>query len=443
MLTGEQYRASIRDRRASYLDGERISDATTHPLVKSAVDWIAASYDRFYTAEAGSTNPMFGLPRTREELRVQVERLLSSDPTASQTAGCMALATVAPQLGAVKHEYQRRLEAFLRDALNADVRVASARQEAGGLRVVERTADGIVIKGAKQHVIGAAIVHELMVVPSRQLKPGEEQRAVACAVPVDSAGVRIVSITPAPRGSDTRDHPISRVHSMPTGLVLFDHVFVPHERVFLDGELAISGLLGDTLGVWERARAVAEQADLAELLLGLAQTISEMNGVASIEHIRDKLSSMTVYAAMCRAGWETALANARVGDDGMVRPDEAFIYAATAYGSQLFGEMVGYLHDVAGGSIATVPGLADLDNPETGPYLEKYMRTMKGVSGADRIKVFHLIRDLTADAYGGWLKVSNQHVAGGIFAARQAAHRNYDLEAVRARVREAIGASGE
>jgi 4-hydroxybutyryl-CoA dehydratase / vinylacetyl-CoA-Delta-isomerase len=173
-------------------------------------------------------------------------------------------------------------------------------------------------------------------------------------------------------------------------------------------------------------------------MLGLAQTIAEMNGVPNIEHILDKLSNMAVYAAMCRAGWETALARASVGEGGMIQPDEAFIYAAKAYGAQAYGEMVGYLQDVAGGSIATVPSNADIDNPEIGAYVVKYMRTKAGVSGADRVKVFHIIRDLTADVYGGWVKVSNQHIAGGIFAARQAAHRKYDLEAVRERVREVL-----
>lgn len=440
MLTGDQYRESIRGRRESYLDGERIVDPTTHPLIKPSVEWVAETYDRFYAAAPGSVNPMFVMPGTREELKLQMERLLASDLTAAQTAGCVALATVAPQLGAVKREYQQRIAAFVGAALEADIRIAMARQDAGALRVVERNDRGIVIKGAKQHVVGAPIVHELFVVPARQMKPAEADLAVACAVPVDSPGVKLVSITSAPRSPDTRHYPVSRQRSMPASVALFDNVFVPNERVFLDGEVALSSLLGDTLGIWDRARSVAEQAEMAELMLGLAQTIAEMNGVPNAEHIRDKLSSMTVYAAMCRAVWETALANSRVTEGGMVRPDESFVYAGKAYGSQLYSDMVGLLHDVAGGLIVTVPTLADVENPEIGGYITKYMRTMAGVSGVDRMKIFHLIRDLTADTYGYWAKVSSQHVAGGIFAARQAAHQHYDLEGVRAKVREAIDA---
>ncbi len=39
-------------------------------------------------------------------------------------------------------------------------------EDGGELRVVRRTDDGIVLQGAKRHVLGAAIVHELCVVPS-------------------------------------------------------------------------------------------------------------------------------------------------------------------------------------------------------------------------------------------------------------------------------------
>ena len=79
---------------------------------------------------------------------------------------------------------------------------------------------------------------------------------------------------------------------------MFDHVFVPAERVFLAGESAQAGTLAETLSIWEHARAVADQADRAELILGLAQTISEMNGILDVTHVRDKLAAIAVWAKM-------------------------------------------------------------------------------------------------------------------------------------------------
>jgi 4-hydroxybutyryl-CoA dehydratase/vinylacetyl-CoA-Delta-isomerase len=103
---------------------------------------------------------------------------------------------------------------------------------------------------------------------------------------------------------------------------------------------------------------------------------------------------------MCRAGWTAALAHAETTEAGMVVPDDAHVYATMAYGRSLFNEMVSYLHDVSGALLLTCPTVADYENPDTHDYMEKYLRTMDGVTGEDRMKVFHVIRDLTQSQSG-------------------------------------------
>lgn len=439
MLTAEGYRESIRDGRASYLEGREIDDPVTHPLLRVSVDWVASTYDRTSSAAPDAKSPIFDHPETPAELDEQMSFLIEADVTAASTAGCMALRGVADRLAEADPAYRDRLERFLRRCRDDDLRVAAAVEDGGGLRVVRRTADGIVLAGAKRHVLGASVVHELCVVPAGSIPQDEADRAVACAVPVDSSGVRVISITTAPRAEDSRHFPISRERSIPDCTVLFDDVFVPWDRVFLDGEVAYSADLADALGTWERARAAAVLADEAELIYGLAQTIVEMNGVPDATHIRDKLSKMAVWASMCRAGWTAALAHAETTADGTVVPADAHVYATMAYGRSLFNEMVAYLHDVSGGLLLTCPTVADYENPETHDEMEKYLRTMEGVSGEDRMRIFHVIRDLTADHYGGWAKVTNQMVGGGLQAQRAAALRTYPSEAAKARARRVAG----
>ena len=89
--------------------------------------------------------------------------------------------------------------------------------------------------------------------------------------------------------------------------------------------------------------------------------------------------------------------------------------------------MVRHLHDIAGGAVLTSPTLGDLDNPDTGPFVEKYMSTMEGVPAEERIRLFHAIRDLTADALGGWHLVTNLQSGGGLFAQRIVARKHYDM----------------
>jgi hypothetical protein len=64
---------------------------------------------------------------------------------------------------------------------------------------------------------------------------------------------------------------------------------------------------------------------------------------------------------------------------------------------------------------------------------------MSEVRGEDRTRVFHVSRDLFADSFGGWDKVTNQVVDGGMHAQRMATLDAFDLEPARRRAREAAG----
>lgn len=54
MRCGSAYVAGLRDRRAVYLDGERVKDVTSDPAFAEPIKWIAQTYDR---ARAAATDP--------------------------------------------------------------------------------------------------------------------------------------------------------------------------------------------------------------------------------------------------------------------------------------------------------------------------------------------------------------------------------------------------
>ncbi|MEM8753041.1 MAG: 4-hydroxyphenylacetate 3-hydroxylase N-terminal domain-containing protein, partial [Pseudomonadota bacterium] len=49
--TGEEYRESLRDGRAVFMDGERVADVTTHPMFRPLVDIRARIYDMAHEPE--------------------------------------------------------------------------------------------------------------------------------------------------------------------------------------------------------------------------------------------------------------------------------------------------------------------------------------------------------------------------------------------------------
>lgn len=70
--------------------------------------------------------------------------------------------------------------------------------------------------------------------------------------------------------------------------------------------------------------------------------------------------------------------------------------------------------DLAGGFIATLPGEADLNSMEVGPFVKKYFSGVDGIPTEDRIKIGRLIEAMT----GGTAMVESMHGAGSPQAQR-------------------------
>jgi 4-hydroxybutyryl-CoA dehydratase/vinylacetyl-CoA-Delta-isomerase len=274
------------------------------------------------------------------------------------------------------------------------------------------------------------------------MKPGEEEYAIACIVPANAEGVKIVDTTFAPRNDDARTFPISSTNHYPEGFVIFDDVFVPNERVILDGITSHAAVFAHSLGLWERLGSLSGMADDADLLVGLAQLIAEANGLAGVGHIKEKISEMIIHATLLRATLEAAISACKMGADGTVFPDELYTNAGKYHGAANYSLMVRHLHDISGASILTVPSVADIENTEIGPLVRKYLKTMSDVDGEWRARLFHTIRDLTADRYGGWKQVINIQAGGGLYAQRIVTRKHYDLEAAKDLARAAVTGGG-
>lgn len=455
MITGEQYRDSIADGRRTYIEGRRIEDLAGDPATRVAVEAVAHGYDAFYEPGQEARNPLLTPPRSKEQLREIVGLLRGVDMLAHTTfTSVMTLLTVAPMLAKEQPEMAERIYRHCEQVRRQDLRVTECITDSKGHRalppgkqedhdayvhVVERRSDGVVIRGAKLHITGASLSHELFVMPTKKMKPGEEEYAIACAVPANAPGVSTINTTFAPRVEDDRHFPLSRKKQMPDCFVLFDDVFVPDERIFLDGQVEFSAVFAHSLGLWERLGGVAEMATDGDLLVGLAQLMPEANGLARVEHVKEKISEIVIYATLVRAGLEAAIANAHETEDGFFYPDELYTNAAKYHGAANFNTMVRHLHDIAGGAVLTAPTIGDMEHPDLAPFVGKYMTGNPEVSGEQRTRLFHAIRDMTADAFGGWHLVTNVQSGGGLYAQRIVTRKHYDMEAAKEMARHAAG----
>ncbi len=464
LKTPAEYVESLRDGRVTYWDGERIDDITVHPKFKTPIAVAAGDYDyanparrevmTYRTDEGDIAHRVFQIPRSENDLERRIELMHDMSIAGGVTGVFMALMSVKDAVAEVNPQYAENIERMYRYVRDNDLRAAEVITDPKGdrsrraheqddpdlyVRIVSRSDEGIVVRGAKLHITAASLVHELVVMPTKGMRQDETDYAVSFSIPVNAKGVSIINRSFAAPELNEFDYPASGHHSMPEGFVVFDDVFVPWDRVFLAGEVQLASRLAQSLGLWERTGGLVGAVGTSRLFVGLAQLVTEMQGKERDAHCQSTIAELICYAEMLRMSLEFARTNYETTPSGMVHPNSLAINTAKYYYAANYHEAVKHLQDLAGGLVLTLPSEADLRNEASGRYIRKYLHTKNSVDVETRMRVYNLIRDLTADAYGGWHLVVSLQAGGGLSAQRVMMNRIYDMAGAKAAALAAAG----
>ena len=251
-MTGARYIESLRDGREVWLDGEKVADVTTHPAFTGMVHELARIYDlqdspefrddmTFVSPDTGNRcSYSWLLPRSAADLK---RKRRNSEIWNQQSWGqlgrspdilaphIIALYALRGSLGAIKHpkcdfgenivnyhRYCQENDLFLTHALG-DPQVDRSQQpqneqrniieEELALHVVEETAEGIIITGAKQLATAAPISNETYVSLSATfLRRSDPKCVLAFAIPTASPGMKILCREPVSQGFGGFGHPL-------------------------------------------------------------------------------------------------------------------------------------------------------------------------------------------------------------------------------------------
>jgi 4-hydroxybutyryl-CoA dehydratase/vinylacetyl-CoA-Delta-isomerase len=339
-------------------------------------------------------------------------------------------------------DYADRFLAYLADVQERDLALGIAMTDAKGDRSVragaqsnrdvyvhvkERRPDGVVIRGTKAIVTGAPYMHELLVMPCRTHTAEDRDFAIACAVPVDAPGITIIT-RPAGRPGE-KAAKFSARYGQSTAVVMFDDVFVPHERVFLDGETEEGGLLTTSYATHHRHSCIAARAGFGDLLIGAGALMIEANGLDSDRHghIRDamvELITITESFFACGVAASVYLTNDPAGS---VMPDPVFSNIGKLLLATKIYDMHRLAHYVSGGLVVALPGPDEDHNPETEASLSAVLAGRPDIPAEQRLEVSRLIEDLTASNQGGWYSMISLHGGGSPEAMKREIWRNYPV----------------
>jgi 4-hydroxybutyryl-CoA dehydratase/vinylacetyl-CoA-Delta-isomerase len=285
------------------------------------------------------------------------------------------------------------------------------------VRVVERKSDGVIVRGAKLHQTGMLNSHEMIVMPTINMREGEEDWAICFAIPTNTKGIRYIY---GRQASDTRKLEGPK-------LDVGNPIFGGQEVMTV--EIDQSGMLVERFAGYHRQSYGGCKVGVGDVLIGAAALIARMNGVEKASHIRDKIVEMihlneTMFAcgiACSTMGHKTMAGNYEI--------DMLLANVCKLNVTRFPYELARLATDIAGGLLGTLPSAKDLEDPVAGPYIKKYLAAVDGVETVDRMKVLRLIENLVAGAGSVAYLIESMHGAGPPTAQRIMIGRQADLEA--------------
>jgi 4-hydroxybutyryl-CoA dehydratase/vinylacetyl-CoA-Delta-isomerase len=296
------------------------------------------------------------------------------------------------------------------------------------VRVVERRDDGIVIRGAKIHMTGAVNSHEILVMPTTAMDDGSKDYAVVCALPVDAPGVTMIF------GRQANDYRRDFEERIDVGkpsfgsvggeaVIAFEDVFVPTERVFMDGEAEFAGDLVYRFAAHHRANYGACKTGLMDVLTGAVSYLAQIQGTAKASHVKDKVTEMIHLSETLYSSSIACSAEGEPTPSGAYMVDTMLANVCKQNVTRFHFEIARLAIDMAGGFLATLPSQYDLESEEVGHLVKKYFSGVEGIPTEHRIKIARLIEAMT----GGTTLVESMHGAGSPQAQRVMIFREGEL----------------
>ena len=432
MMNGQQYVASIKKMRPNiYKWGKLIEDVTTDPATRLHVQSVARSYDLSFDAEKAAIytakSPISGETVHRwNSFMDSADAVLGNanmkrdqyhqsgtcqGATCAGWTGLNVLWDVTfemdKELGTNYHERLKKYWKYMEDNALA---LAGAITDAKGnralkpsqqsnvnsnLHVVETRADGVVISGYKIQICGVAACNEIIAVPGSGYGESEKAFCLAVAVPRDAQGLTIIETR---RPSDERDEEegwdAPKAGNITQAFLLFDNVFVPNDRIFMNGEFKYSGRIIGNFAAIYRAAIGACVAGQGDIMIGAAINMARANGLSQ-KTFQATLNEMAINNEITYGVGLGAMLIGKKQKSGLFVPNALLAHTNKTQVAKLPYMTKVMAQDISGGIAETgcFPSYKDMQSPIYGQKLVECLAA--GSDGETRAKAARLVEWLT------------------------------------------------
>jgi 4-hydroxyphenylacetate 3-monooxygenase/4-hydroxybutyryl-CoA dehydratase/vinylacetyl-CoA-Delta-isomerase len=461
MRTSKDYRKTLQEmRRNVYMKGKLVE--RDDPALMPSIRVLAKTFDLVEDPEfrdvLTSTSHLTGhainrfthVAQTSEDL-LKKQRMVRK--TCHLTGGCIQRCMGCDAINALSFathevdkafgtEYHKRFAKFLEHFQAHDLTGAAAQTDVKGdrslrpheqkdpdlyVRVVEKRDDGIVVRGAKNHITMAAVADEVICLPTRAMTQKDADYAVAFAMPADSEGIKLVTHVANPRPRLNFKAPVN-AFGFADSIVVFNDLFVPWERVFMCGEWPFAALLAHGFALFHRHSYTGCKPAVTDIFTGASALVSEYQGIEKKPHVRSKLAHLASVAELVYAAGVAAAVEGQKHDSGGFIPNTTYANVGRRHAGLSIYHEYEILTDLAGGLPATLPFEEDFVNPDTKPALEKYLMRKDGVSAEDIHLCFRLLSDMLCSSLSGVSAMAGVHGGGSPIMEEIVMAATYDFQ---------------
>jgi 4-hydroxyphenylacetate 3-monooxygenase len=474
--TGAEHIKSLQDGRTVYIDGKLAGDVTVHPAFRNAVKSAAALYD-FQAAPENvelmtfmpdganrRVNRAWQMPRTCEEL-VQRRKALqawaalsggfmgrSPDHLASCFIGQRMGIDVFRRHGAAR---AKALEGYFEEASHNDyfltyviINPQAERAKDWGdqaedlvARIVDEDAGGITIRGAKMLGTSAIMANEVLIANMQPLKPGEEDLAFSCALPMNTRGIRVLSRKSYEAAAVSLfDNPISSRFDENDALMYFDDVKVPWERVFIhrDTDMCRAQFHDTPAHAYQNYQAQIRLSVKIRFLAGLAHGITAAIGTTNMPPVREQLGTLAAQVSMVDAMLAGMEAEGTMFGEWYV-PNKRYMYAAQVLTQDLYPRVINTIRDLAGGALIMLPSsIADYSDPALAKIIRTTQRSAT-LAPDDKVKFMKAAWDAIGSEFGSRHTQYEMFYAGARFVTTGHSFRTFDWKSATGLVEQLVG----
>lgn len=463
MRTSKDYLEKLAGMRNNiYLDGELIG--RDHPTVLHASNGVQRTFDLVSDPEykdlltatshlSGQTiNRFTHIHQSQEDLLKKQEM---TRKLCNRTGGCimrcmgidvMNALSVTTKACDIKYgtDYNERFLKYLRYYQENDLVGSCAQTDPKGdrrlrpseqadpdqyLRVVERRDDGVIVRGAKLHNTMSPYADEIIAIPTRALLKNEKDYAIAFAIPADTEGVYLIGRAAFhPDRAPGMEAPVSDYGDIES-FTVFDDVFIPNERIFLNGETDFGGRLALLFALFHRHSYCGCKPGIGDVLMGCTALVADYLGIEDMSHVKEKLSEMVSVCELTYAAGIASAFKSNKAVSGTQVPNVIYANVGRRHAGHNIYHEYNTLCDIAGGLPATLPLSKEYNHQDISDFVKKYVTRREGVSPEDHYRAAHLASDLLTSEFATANQVAGVHGGGSPIMEDIAIMGSYDMEA--------------